>query len=371
MAGIAFMMMVSSALALQRLPVQSVYSIGSAGDHLENQAGNNYNPKNMVDGNVKTTWALPYRSGEVVLQFNLRKQAVSLSRIVINNGYGKSEKRFRQNSRAKKIGVYVNGYEKKNLVQEQELADVMEQQKISLPETKNVNSIFIRVHSVYPGSVWPDLCISEVMFEGTSSKNDAEVVEPEDWAKAMDGRVDMASSQKIALTSAQVEEMSRNHYVTLTPAQKKMLHKDWDLDKVGLIPSNWYDCSCGMYSIGWIHRDTVFIPAVSMPTQTKTDAPASEDGDDLEMVYGPYSRGLILGLDGQLYKDGNLVSLTDLIATQKSEKAEIKYYPGYECVESGYSIDFPPIEVIGEKTLQKFKKDLIKAGLKFCEMNEE
>ncbi|MCF0223259.1 MAG: hypothetical protein HUK20_03240 [Fibrobacter sp.] len=101
-ACLPFLMAATCALALDNLPVHSVYSIGSAGDHLANQAGNNYNPKNMVDGNVQTAWALPYRSGEVILQFNLKKRAATLDYIAINNGYGKSEKRFRQNSRAKK-----------------------------------------------------------------------------------------------------------------------------------------------------------------------------------------------------------------------------------------------------------------------------
>ena len=89
--------MACCAFASETLPVQSVYSIGTAGDHLENQAGNNYSPKNMVDGNVKTAWALPYHSGEVILQFSLKKQAKVLEHLIIHNGYEKSEKRFFQN----------------------------------------------------------------------------------------------------------------------------------------------------------------------------------------------------------------------------------------------------------------------------------
>ena len=361
----------SKAHATDNLEVQSVYSIGSAGDHLGNQAGNNYNSKNMVDGNIKTAWALSYRSGEVVLQFNLKKQATFLSRLLVYNGYGKSKKRFFQNSRAKKIGIFVNGTAKKNLVREWELADQMNWQTVIL-NVENVNSVYIRVHSVYPGSTWLDLCISEVKFEGASSDIDAEVSEPKDEEQRMDGFTDLSLQQKIALTPAQAEQISQRHYFVLTQSQKNLLHKKWDRDTLSILPSNWYDCSCGMYRVDWFHKDSVFVPETFMPSR-EVVAPSEDDEeyDGPETEFGPYSRGLIMGIDGQLYQDGNVVSLADLVAKQKAEKKAIVYERNYECVESGYSIDFPPVEVIGEKTLKKFKKALIKAGLKFCEMKEE
>jgi hypothetical protein len=353
------------------LEVQSVYSIGSAGDHLGNQAGNNYNSKNMVDGNVKTVWALTYGSGEVVLQFNLKKQATFLSRLLIYNGYGKSIKRFHQNSRAKKIGIYVNGTAKKNLVREWELADQMDWQTVIL-NVENVNSVYIRVHSIYPGSTWLDLCISEVKFEGASSDIDAEVSEPKDEEQRMDGFTDLSLQQKIALTPAQAEQISQRHYFVLTQSQKNLLHKKWDRDTLSILPSNWYDCSCFMYRVDWFHKDSVLVPRTFMPSrEVAASSEGDEEYDDIETEFGPYSRGLIMGIDGKLYQDGNVVSLADLVAKQKAEKKAIVYERNYECVESGYSIDFPPVEVIGEKTLKKFKKALIKAGLKFCEMIEE
>ena len=78
-----------------------------------------------------------------------------------------------------------------------------------------------------------------------------------------------------------------------------------------------------------------------------------------------------MGIDGKLYQDGKYVPLADLVAKQKAEKKDIVYQRSYECVESGYSIDFPPVEVVGEKGLKKLIKTLIKAGLKFCEMKSE
>lgn len=362
--------MACCAFASETLPVQSVYSIGTAGDHLENQAGNNYSPKNMVDGNVKTAWALPYHSGEVILQFSLKKQAKVLEHLIIHNGYEKSEKRFFQNSRANKIGIYVNGIEKKNLVTEWALANVMGPQKVILG-AKNVDAVFIRVHSVYPGSTWPDLCISEVKMVGISSNKKAQEFEPEDWEKAMEGRLDIAMSKKLALNPAQAEQMSKSHYFVLTPEQKKFLHKDWDRDTLGIIPSNWYDCSCGMYSVEWIHKDTVLTSPIAMPSIVTDNSLGEEEYDGPDLEFGPYSHGLIMGIDGRLYENGVLVPLEKLIAGQKSQKEEIVFERSFECKNSGYSIDFPPVEVVGEKTLKAYRKNLINAGLKFCEMSEE
>lgn len=70
-----------------KITTDKVFSIGSAGNHLQNQADNQYDPNNMVDGNLQTAWALPYKSGEVILQFNLKWQASSLKRVIIHNGY--------------------------------------------------------------------------------------------------------------------------------------------------------------------------------------------------------------------------------------------------------------------------------------------
>lgn len=361
----------SDALASDTLKVLSVYSIGAAGDHLKNQAGNNYNPKNMVDGDIKTAWALPYHSGEVILQFNLRKQATSVSRLLIYNGYGKNKKKFLQNSRAKKIGIYTNEITKQNLIREWELADQMDWQPVILNE-KNVNSIFIRIHSVYPGTTWPDLCISEVKFVGASSDIDATVSEPEDWKKRLEGYPDVSLEQKLALSPAQVEQLSQNHYFVLTQSQKNLLHKKWDRDTLSILPSNWYDCSCFMYRVNWFNKDSVLVPAISMPSREIKNLPENEEEDeDIEEDFGPFSRGLIMGIDGKLYENGKYVPLADLVAKQKAEKKTIVYQRSYECVESGYSIDFPPVEVVGEKTLKKFIKKLIKAGLKFCEMKSE
>ena len=245
------------------------------------------------------------------------------------------------------------------------MSDMRESQSIPLSGLKDVNAIFIRVHSVYPGTTWPDLCISEVQFSGTSSDTNAEIVVPEDWEKAYAGRSDVVLGQSMALTPDQVEEMSRNHYIVLTPEQKKKLHKDWDLDVLSMLPSNWIDCSCGMYYVEWTDKDSIFIPSIIMPTRrsvelsvaVKSEENEEEEGEGLEMSYGPYSRGLIMGLDGNLYRDGGLVSVKELVEVQKALEVTDNFESAAECVfNGGESIDLPPLNIIGEKNLKKFKK---------------
>lgn len=73
--------------------------------HLDSQAGNNYRPENLADGNPSTAWALPVKKeyadfgplhGPV---FTLVAPS-HIEAIDIMNGYGKSHSSFINNTRA-------------------------------------------------------------------------------------------------------------------------------------------------------------------------------------------------------------------------------------------------------------------------------
>ena len=56
----------------EQLAVAKIYSIGSVGSHLTPQAGNTYNPENLIDHDTATTWALPFKgNGSVILDFHI------------------------------------------------------------------------------------------------------------------------------------------------------------------------------------------------------------------------------------------------------------------------------------------------------------
>lgn len=335
------------------IKVAEARSVGSAGIKLPNQAGNNYDPANMIDGKDKTTWALPYKKGDVMLHFAFANRAESLDKIVIHNGYWKNEKRFKQNSRAKKVGVYVNGIKKKNLVKEVVLEDSMTPQTIDLGGITDVANVYLRVHNVYMGSTWPDLCITEVQFlgkEGSVPRDDLDYGIDENYA----------GGRKIHLSEKQIEELSTKRYVTLTVEQKHSLSEVWNMDVLSLLPSNWNDCTCGMYYVEWTDRDSVYVGETSMPY-------------DGELDVGPYSLGnVVVTLDGRLFRDGKELPVDSLIASERERlvnppkgEDDEPIYDMYRDSKGLITLDFPPEQIVGKKKLATIKKDLKKKGLKF------
>lgn len=375
------LLMTYSIMASEKLEVLSAASIGSAGRNLASQSGNTYVPDNMIDNNLNTTWALPYKSGEVMLQFYLRKTAEVLNRITIHNGYTKSEQRFQDNSRAKKIAIYINGITKDYLFGTVTLDDSMQPQEIDLGNVKDVRVVYIRVLSIYPGEKWSDLCISEVSFDGVPKKENTEQYSDLDEIYAKEaGYTVGVSERKLALNNKQIETLSHSRYIVLTTEQKQSLSPVWDVDTLSLLPTNWYDCSCGMYNIQWTDLDSVYLPGTSMPSQAFTDA--------MDIIYGPHDKTYgydpsadskdndwkeiprtFLGLDGQLYQSGKPVPVEDLIKQQRKNYKIIKYEPGPNCSQIALSIDFPPATVMDERIAAAHKDNLIRRGLKFCEMN--
>lgn len=348
-------LVLSAGIAFAQVPlkVAEVRSVGSAGIKLPNQAGNNYDPANMIDGKYQTTWALPYKKGEVMLHFAMENWVGSLDRIVIHNGYWKNEKRFKQNSRAKKVSVYINGIHKKNLVKDVILEDSMTPQTIELGGISEVANVYLRVHNVYMGTTWPDLCISEVQFFGTEGS-----VPRDPYYYGIEENY--AGGRKIHLNEKQIEEMSRNRSVTLTVEQKQSLSEVWNIDVLSVVPSNWNDCTCGMYSVSWTDLDSVYVSEISVPY----------DGD---MEIGPYSAGnVVVTPDGRLFRDSKELTVESLIAQERERKAnpprnedgEIAYGP-YRDEKGLLTLDFPPEEVIGKKKLENLRKNLKKKGLKF------
>jgi len=148
-----------------------------------------YSPGQITDHNIATAWVEGvngYGIGEAVIIpcLNLKNP------VEIWNGYGKSQKLYRYNSRASKIKVsiirakmdditqYGTMYEDVKIISSiiVKLKDVNTYQKISIPNY-NVETHFheafdkeieyayflgIEILDVYKGSKWDDTCISEV-----------------------------------------------------------------------------------------------------------------------------------------------------------------------------------------------------------------
>jgi hypothetical protein len=371
----------------EQLTVSKIYSIGSVGSHLTPQAGNTYHPENMIDGDTATTWALPFNdSGSIILDFHVSAEKVG--HIELFNGYGKSELRHEQNSRAKEVSIYSNRMTTSNIIWKGFLKDTLGFQKIDLKTRQEKTShIYIKINSVYPGNKWNDLCISEIKFFGTKDSTNKATNEPgkvdtpkvestkpeptaeqaapqepnqsvsTDTSKTDNATIDSSSVQeapatqdtlaeqddetlpeiigesdswrnnttKIHLNESQIETMSKQRYVVLTESQKKELSDYWTYDTLFAISENWNDCTCMMIYCYWIARDTISVEKGLIPTSASVASESNDD--DVDLTMGDFFGSLdyvIVGLDGNLYRKGVPVSIEELRAEQAAKGINVE-----------------------------------------------
>lgn len=150
----------SSSAELQRIVNVSVISSST----LEKQGSNSYYASNLLDGSLETAWATTYTGNKEKLIFST--PSCIIHKILINNGYGKSEITYKNNSRAKIIEIYING----TFVQSAMLEDTWRTQTIVLNKAYTaVHEIEILISDVYDGLKYRDLCISDISFWGSNS----------------------------------------------------------------------------------------------------------------------------------------------------------------------------------------------------------
>lgn len=162
---------------------------------LENQAGNNYKPSNLIDGNPATAWAVPLSSELLLFDdiigpvFHLSKPS-KITSVEITNGYCKNSKSYHNNTRAAYVEIVrwypdldgedaegqAEGSDKKDIIYSGPLDDVMTPQRLkvsrSFDNSRPTKDIAIRFRdpsdrsAYYHGSKWNDLCVSEFRVFG-------------------------------------------------------------------------------------------------------------------------------------------------------------------------------------------------------------
>lgn len=112
----------------------------------------------LLDGMPKTAWQYSYNNKpeKVVFKFD---QKVTIKSIALYNGYGKSDKLFKQNGKAKKVRFSAQG-QKKDFILDTSLNTY---QNISV-NFKNINSLTMEILEVEKGSKYNDIAISEINF---------------------------------------------------------------------------------------------------------------------------------------------------------------------------------------------------------------
>ena len=154
----------------------------SASSYLKsNQSIINYLPQNVHDFSYKTAWVegvKGYGIGEYIV-YHFRQSSPRITQIYIANGYVKSEKAYRENSRVKKLKMYINdepfailNLEDWRVIQWFEFEPIGRNRDESFYENDETLSELLRwtlkfeILEVYQGEKYDDVAISEIYFSG-------------------------------------------------------------------------------------------------------------------------------------------------------------------------------------------------------------
>ncbi len=149
----------------------------SASSELNSFKSLSYSVKNIHDLSYKTAWieGVPgYGIGEYVT-YHIPPQSPRITEIIVVNGYVKSEKAWKENSRVKKLKMYVDNIPIAFL----NLEDTRKEQHFKFEPLGNGNrndwnqlllmpwwSIKFEIIDVYKGEKYDDTAITEIYFDG-------------------------------------------------------------------------------------------------------------------------------------------------------------------------------------------------------------
>lgn len=159
----------------------SIWDTGTLGDSWYNAGGPNkmsassflsqdseitYNPENIHDFDLRTAWAVKNGIGEYI-SIHFEPFFPRVNKIKIYNGYQKSEETWNNNSRVKKIKLYIND----NPYAILELEDTRAVQEFSIEPVQSKTEeqdlvLRFEIIEVYKGNKFRDVVISEINFEG-------------------------------------------------------------------------------------------------------------------------------------------------------------------------------------------------------------
>jgi hypothetical protein len=140
---------------------------------LHSQGGNKYTEVMMSDGNFNTAWCEGAKDDGIGewIEFHLKNHPgknagkTSFSGINIANGYLKSKDTWEKNSRVKEFKMDING----KTVCYINLSNSMFDQYVTFSDCYSVKPgdvIRFTITEVYPGSLYTDTCITEMVLNG-------------------------------------------------------------------------------------------------------------------------------------------------------------------------------------------------------------
>lgn len=174
-----------------------------------------YAPVNVFDDDPSTCFAggrEAKRSSDVYLTLEIQfEKTVFIDEIQILSGFAKDEKSYDENSRVKKLWLYIyplsRNSEKDKIEKQFILEDKMEFQTLNLGESYNVKSINFFAsniktnpdYEVYPGSKYDVLCVSEIAFYNKGEKINVEKLNllKKNYIKSLNARLVNLLSDKV------------------------------------------------------------------------------------------------------------------------------------------------------------------------------
>lgn len=149
----------------------------TSSSYLESQGTNNYGPQNAHDLNYKNVWVEGvdgYGIGEYLL-YTFRGASPGIDEIIVINGYVKSKTTWENNSRVKKLKVYID--DKPYIILN--LKDIRGSQSFKVDPIGNSDrknwdvlktlpdwTLKFEILDVYKGLKYDDVVISEIYFDG-------------------------------------------------------------------------------------------------------------------------------------------------------------------------------------------------------------
>lgn len=129
-------------------------------------------PEFTIDGKLYTAWADGNPNSDGVgewLQY-VFSESPEIASIGIVNGFAKDHSKYGDlyyaNARPKVIEILVNGESRQTI----SLRETREMQNFKLNHISPVHTIKLLIKSEYPGSKFPDTCVSEIVFRAPASR---------------------------------------------------------------------------------------------------------------------------------------------------------------------------------------------------------
>lgn len=140
-----------------------------ASSSLSDVEGSIYAGKSANDLSYKTAW-VEGKDGEGIgeyLEYSFKNKSPRIMRIIISNGYIKTEAAWRNNNRVKKLKLYVNG-KTYGILQLDDSRDDQVFEVGTFGHNKNGTDLILRfeILEVYKGDKYNDTAITEIYFDG-------------------------------------------------------------------------------------------------------------------------------------------------------------------------------------------------------------